>query len=114
VSIIAAILADVKLVFASDHLYAAVANDLSSRYCPVDRSLFLGRLGIFLGVFALIALLLFSFAKLKSRNVHGKEVAYVCACAVAMFAIGSGALVMLGLSGCGGATEAGLTWDWPW
>jgi hypothetical protein len=39
---------------------------------------------------------------------------YIAACAVVLFAIGSGALVIFGLSGCGGATEAGLTWDWPW
>jgi hypothetical protein len=102
-----------RLVFAVDHLYSAVAYDLSSRYCPVDRNLFLGRLGASLAVLACIALLLFLFARFRVR-ARGKERAYVAACAVAVFAIGSGALVSLGLSGCGGATQAGLTWDWPW
>ena len=101
-----------KLIIAD--LSAAVANDLSARYCPVDRTLFLGRLAVFVAIFAGAALLLLAVAKLRARNVQGKELAYIGACAAIAFAIGSGALVIFGLSGCGGATEAGLTWDWPW
>jgi ABC-type polysaccharide/polyol phosphate export permease len=103
-----------NLVFAADSLYDAVANDLASRYCPVDRSVFLGRLGILLAALACVALLLFAFAKFRSRNAQRKTTAYIAACAVALFAIGYGVLVIVGLSGCGAATEAGLTWDWPW
>lgn len=104
----------VKLISAVDSLYVAVAHDLSSRYCPVDRAVFLGRLGILAAAFACIALLLFSFAKFRKQNAQGKELGYIAAGAVAVFAIGSSALVIFGLSGCGGATEAGLIWDWPW
>ena len=101
-------------VLAVDQLFDAVANDLSSRYCPVDRTLFLGRLGILLAAFACIALLLFSLAKFRRLDAQRKQLMFIAACAVAAFAIGSGALVIFGLSGCGGATEAWLTWDWPW
>jgi hypothetical protein len=103
-----------KLIFAIDHLYDAVISDLASRYCPVDTSIFLGRLGVLLAVCASVALLLVSFARFGARDPRRKELAYIGACAIAVFAIGSGVLVIFGLSGCGGRTEAGLTWDWPW
>lgn len=112
--IVTTILATVKVLLAVDHLYVAVADDLSSRYCPVDRTLFLGRLGFLFAAFACIAVLLFLFARFSRGNASRKELAYIAACAVAAFAIGSGALVIFGLSGCSGATQAGLTWDWPW
>jgi hypothetical protein len=67
-----------------------------------------------LAAFACIALLLFSLAKFRRWNAQRKQLMFIAAYAVAAFAIGSGALVLFGLSGCGGATEAGLTWDWPW
>jgi hypothetical protein len=74
----------------------------------------LSRLGILLAALACVALLFFAFAKFGSRNAQRKTTAYIAACAVALFAIGYGALVIVGLSGCAGATAAGLTWDWPW
>ena len=101
-----------SLVFAD--LYAAVANDMSSRYCPVDRTLFLGRLGVLVAALGGIALLILAIARFRVRNPRRRELAYIGACAIAAFAIGSGALVIFGLSGCAGATQAGLTWDWPW
>lgn len=104
----------VTTVLAVDHLYAAVADDLSSRYCPVARSLFVGRLGLLLAALACVALLFFAFAQFRSRSAQRKTLAYIAACAIALFAIGYGTLVIAGLSGCGGASEAGLTWDWPW
>lgn len=112
--IVTTVLAAVKLFFAVDPLYVSVVNDLSSRYCPLDRTIFLTRLGILLAALACIALLFFSFAKFRRQNAQRKELAYIAACAVAAFAIGVGALVLVGLSGCSGATQAGLTWDWPW
>lgn len=68
------------------------------------------------GLFALltgIVLLLVLFAS-RAKNARRKELAYIGAFAIAIFAIGYGALIGYGLSGCGGGTEAGLTWDWPW
>jgi hypothetical protein len=115
VPIITTVLAAVKLFLAGDNaLYVALAKDLSSRYCPVDRTIFLSRLGVLLAVCACIGLLLFAFAKYRKQSAQRRERAYIAACAVAAFAIGGAALVIFGLSGCGGATEAGLTWDWPW
>ena len=37
----------------------------------------------------------------------------IVAGAVLLFALGSGALVLYGLSGCSGAAAEGLIWDWP-
>jgi len=104
----------VKLAAAANPLYEVLAKDLASRYCPVDRSVFLGRLGISFAVFASIALLLLAFATFGKQSSQRKALTYLVACAVAVFAIGSGALVIVGLSGCSGAYQAGLTWDWPW
>jgi hypothetical protein len=103
----------VKLAVALDPLYLVLAKDLASRYCPVDRTLFLGRLGSLFAAFVLIALLLFVAARLARHNPQRKALIYLAASAVILFAIGSGSLVIFGLSGCSGATQAGLTWDWP-
>lgn len=91
-----------------------VAHDLSSRYCPIDRGLFVARVALTVGTVACIALLLFAVGRFKRLQPNRRMTWYIAACAVALFAAGSGALVIFGLSGCGGATEAGLTWDWPW
>jgi len=104
----------VKLFGAVDPLYDVLAKDLASRYCPVDRAVFLGRLGIGFAACVAVALLLFALATLWRQKPQRKAIIYLVASAVALFAIGSGALVIIGLSGCSGATQAGLTWDWPW
>jgi presenilin-like A22 family membrane protease len=114
VPIAATVLAAAKLIFAVDHLYDTVSYDLASRYCPLSKSVFLGRLGALLAAFAGIAFLLFLLARFRAKDARRKELGYIGACAIAVFAIGSSALVILGLSGCRGGTEAGLTWDWPW
>lgn len=105
-SVVASLLAAVK--------YDALINDLSSRYCPVDRTIFLERLGLIFALLAGLSLLLFAVGRLGAKYSHRKELAYIAAWAVVAFAIGSGLLVILGLSGCGGGSQAGLTWDWPW
>ena len=114
VPVAAVVLAAVKLVFGVDPLYAAVARDLASRYCPPDKTVFLGRLGIAFAAFAGIALLWFFFARLRAQTERRRELGYIGAGAIAVFALGSAALVAYGLSGCGGETQAGLTWEWPW
>lgn len=103
-----------QILFAVDSLYATVTHDLSSRYCPTDKTVFLGRLGILIAAFAGVALLLLLFAKFRTQNAQRREMAYMCACAFAVFAIGGGILTLIGLSGCGGEAEAGLIWEWPW
>lgn len=97
-----------------DPLTTAVIRDLSSRYCPVDKSIFVGRFGIAVAALAAIALLLFVIAQFGAKNVRRKELTYFGACALAVFAVGYAALVIFGLSGCGGGSTPGLTWDWPW
>lgn len=103
-----------RLTLGVDHLSSAVANDLASRYCPADRTLFLGRLGVLVAACAAAALALFILARLKAHNPQRKELAVIGAYAIALFAIGGGALALFGLSGCLGGSVAGLTWDWPW
>lgn len=105
VSIVAAVL---------DPLTTAVIRDLSSRYCPVDKATFLSRFGVSVVVLAVITLLLFAIARFGAKNGRSKRLTYFAACAVAVFALGYGALVTFGLSGCAGGYTAGLTWDWPW
>lgn len=92
----------------------SVLTDLASRYCPLDKALFLGRLGALVAIFAGIALVLVCLARFWIRNRRRGELAYIGACALVVIAIGGAVLILTGLSGCGGATEAGLTWDWPW
>jgi len=105
-------------VLAVDPMYDAIVRDMTSRYCPIDKTAFVGRLGILMAVCAVIALLLFVLARFRSpnesRHSPRRFAAYVAAGAVVVFAFGGAALVIFGLSGCGGETQAGLTWDWPW
>lgn len=97
-----------------DHLSAAVADDLASRYCPVARTLFLERLGVLIAACAGAALALFTLGRLRAHNLQRKELAVISAYAISLFAIGGGAVVLYGLSGCLDGSVAGLTWDWPW
>jgi hypothetical protein len=104
----------VKLALGVDSLSAAVANDLASRYCPVDRAAFLGRLGFLVAVCAAAALALFMLGRRKVRNAQRAELVLIGGYSIVLFAIGGGALVLFGLSGCLAGSVAGLTWDWPW
>ncbi|HYL27758.1 MAG TPA: hypothetical protein VEW74_07970, partial [Candidatus Nitrosotalea sp.] len=97
-----------------DPLSTAVIRDLASRYCPVDRSLFLGRFEMLVAALAAIVLVLFAIARLGASNARRTKPAYFGACAIAIFGIGYAALVIFGLSGCGSDSTPGLTWDWPW
>lgn len=111
VPVAAALLAHLRLVAGVDSLYAAVAHELSSRYCPAIRSVFFLRLGLSVTPLLIIALLLFAAGARKARPVHAP--ANLAAYAIVAFTVGSSLLILYGLSGCGGASAAGLTWDWP-
>jgi len=100
------------VLLAIDNLQMAVAQDLSSRYCPHDKTVFLMRSWALFALFAAAALSLF-LAAYRSTNRSGRMPLYIVAGALLLFAIGSGALVLYGLSGCSGAEAEGLIWDWP-
>lgn len=110
----ATVLATLKLSLGVDPLSAAVAKDLASRYCPVDRAALLVRLGFLVAVCAAVALALLMVGQLWARNAQRRELAIIGTYAIALFAIGGSALVLFGLSGCLAGSVAGLTWDWPW
>ncbi len=100
------------VVLAVDHLRMAVSQDLSSRYCPESKAVFLTRVLALFAVFVAAALALF----VANRRKKGESVPLmlsIVACVLLAFAIGSGALVLYGLSGCSGAAAEGLLWDWP-
>ncbi len=99
-------------MLAIDHLQMAVAQDLSSRYCPHSNAVFLVRFWALFAAFAAAALTLFLAAN-RSAKPSGRTLPYVVAGALLLFAIGSGALVLYGLSGCSGSAAEGLIWDWP-
>ena len=69
--------------------------------------------GIF-AVFAAAALSLFLTAYRSTKRPAGRMPLYIVAGALLLFAIGAGALVLYGLSGCSGAAAEGLIWDWLW
>ncbi len=100
------------VLLAIDHLQMAVAQDLSSRYCPHNKAVFLMRFSALFVVFAAAALSLL-LAAYRSTKRSARAPLYVVAGALLLFAIGSGALVLYGLSGCSGAAAEGLIWDWP-
>ena len=103
-----------KVVFlAIDPAEMAVAQDLSSRYCPHSNAVFLGRFWALFAVFAVAALALFLTASRSTRRPSNRTPLYIVAGALLLFAIGSGALVLYGLSGCSGTAAEGLIWDWP-
>jgi hypothetical protein len=101
------------VLLAIDHLQIAVAQDLSSRYCPHSKAVFLMRFLALFAVFAAAALTLFLVAYGSTKRSSGRTPLYIVAGALLLFAIGSGALVLYGLSGCRGAAAEGLIWDWP-
>ncbi len=95
-----------------DGLQVAVAQELSSRYCPHSSAVFLTRFWALFTLFAVAALALFLGANLFTKRPSGPRL-YIVAGALLLFAIGSGALVLYGLSGCSGTAAEGLIWDWP-
>jgi hypothetical protein len=98
------------VLLAVDHLQTAVAQELSVRYCPHDKAIFLVRCLALLAVFTAAALTLFLTAY---RRSSGRTPRYIIAGGLLLFAIGTGALVLYGLSGCSGVAAEGLIWDWP-
>ena len=101
------------VLLALDHLQTAVAQDLSSRYCPHSKALFLMRFWALFALFAAAALSLFLAAYRGTKRPSGRTPLYIVAGALLLFAIGSGELVLYGLSGCSGPAAEGLIWDWP-
>jgi hypothetical protein len=101
------------VLLAIDHLQWAVAQDLSARYCPHSKAAFLVRFWALFAVFAVAAPALFLAASRSTKRPSGRTSLYIVAGALLLFAIGSGALVLYGLSGCSGAAAEGLIWDWP-
>jgi len=100
------------VLLAMDHLQMAVARDLSARYCPHSRAVSLMRLCAILAIFGAAALALF-LAAYRTKHPSGRTPLYIIAITLLLFAIGSTALVLYGLSGCSGAAAEGLIWDWP-
>jgi hypothetical protein len=101
------------VLLAVDHLQAAVAQDLSSRYCPHSGGVFLTRLFALFAPIVAAALALLFAANRRSKGGSVPTLRYIAACALLAFAIGSGALILYGLSGCSGPAAEGLIWDWP-
>lgn len=100
-------------LLAMDPLQTAVAQDLSSRYCPHSKAVFLVRVCAIFAVFAAAALALFFAANRSTKRPSRRTALYVVAGGVLLFAIGDAALVLYGLAGCSGAAAEGLIWDWP-
>jgi hypothetical protein len=101
------------VLLAMDHLQMAVAQDLSSRYCPHSNPVFLARFWALFAIFAVVALAIFLGANRSTKRPSGRTLPYVLAGVLLLFAIGSGVLVLYGLSGCSGVAAEGLIWDWP-
>jgi len=98
---------------AIDHLQVAVAQDLSSRYCPHSKAAFLAKLWALFAVFLATTLALFIAANRSTKRPSGRMALYIVAGGLLLFAIGGCALILYGLSGCSGAASEGLIWDWP-
>lgn len=102
------------LVFlALDHAQMAVAQDLSARYCPHSKLVFLARLCAIVAGLAVAGLAAFLAAHRGRKRSSSRTALYALAAVVLLFAIGTAALVLYGLSGCSGLPAEGLTWDWP-
>lgn len=101
------------VLLAVDHLQMAVAQDLSSRYCPYSKAVFLMRFWALFAGFAAASLALFLAARRSTKRSSSRAQLYIVAVALLLFAIGSGALVLYGLTGCSGAAAEGLIWSWP-
>lgn len=97
------------VVLSMDHLQMAVAQDLMSRYCPHSKAVFLTRLCLLSAVPVVAGIVLL----VAGRRTGAPPALRIAAYALLLFAVGSGALVLYGLSGCSGAAAEGLIWTWP-
>jgi hypothetical protein len=104
---------DNVVLLAIDHVQVAVAQELSSRYCPYSKAAFLMRFCALFAAVVSAALALFFVAYRGTKRPSDRTPLYILAGVLLLFAIGSGALVLYGLSGCSGAAAEGLIWDWP-
>ncbi|HEY1884029.1 MAG TPA: hypothetical protein VGG51_13415 [Candidatus Cybelea sp.] len=101
------------VLLAMGHAEMAVAQDLAARYCPHSKAVFSLRLwAIFAGFVAAVLVLFWAANRYPKRSLSRTQL-YVAAGALLLFAIGAGALVLYGLSGCSGTAAEGLIWDWP-
>jgi hypothetical protein len=101
------------VLLAIDHLQIAIAQDFSSRYCPRSKAVFLMRFWALFALFVAAALSLFLTAYRSPKRPSGRTSLYIIGGALLLFAIGGGALVLYGLSGCSGIAAEGLIWDSP-
>lgn len=101
------------VLLAVGHAEMAVAQDLAARFCPHSKAVFSLRVCAIFGGFIAAALVLFAAANRYPKQSLGRTQLYLAAGALLLFAIGSGALVLYGLSGCSGTAADGLIWDWP-
>jgi hypothetical protein len=101
------------VLLALGHAEMAVAQDLAARYCPHSKTIFLLRSCAIFGALVAAALALFFAANRSPKLSPGRARLYIVAGVLLLFAIGSGALVLYGLSGCSGTAAEGLIWDWP-
>ncbi len=97
------------ILLAIDHVQTAVAQEFSSRYCPHSKAVFLMRFWALFALLVAAALTLFLTAYRGAKRPS----LYVVAGVLLLFAVGGGALVLYGLSGCSGVAAEGLIWDWP-
>jgi hypothetical protein len=101
------------VLLAIDSLQMAVGQDLSARYCPHSKVVFLMRFWTIFAVFVIAALLPILAAHRSTKSPSGRAPLYLAAGILLLFAIGGAALVLYGLSGCSGVAAEGLIWDWP-
>jgi hypothetical protein len=101
------------VLLAIDHLQVAVAQEFSSRYCPQSKAVFLTRFWALFALLVVTALSLYLTAYRSAKRPSVRTPLYVVAGALLLFAIGGGALVLYGLSGCNGVAAEGLIWNWP-
>ena len=101
------------VLLAIGHVEMAVAQDLAARYCPHSKAIFLLRSSALFGAFVAAALALFFAANRRAMRSPRRTQLFIVAGALLLFAVGSAALVLYGLSGCSGTAAEGLIWDWP-
>lgn len=87
-----------------DHLAAAVAQELSSRYCPTNKETFLIALFLLVAAFCIAGVIL----------QRSGRVARIAGILLILFAIGGAGMDLFGFLGCGPHITPGLTWDYPW
>ena len=100
-------------MIAVDHLTSAVAEALSSGYCPTNKAAFLGSLAALVGIFCIAGIAAIAAARRKD-NDRARHALRIAGTVLVVFAIGAAALNLFGLSGCGPHATAGVTRDWPW